>query len=210
MPIEPGSPWGQTVSRRDDLIRVKDETELSRFLSRDGQSGSETVVLEHGLFVDLTGGPHTDDTTMRRYSCDVLDYQTEGRRSRVGSTIGSICLTMQTSLLRWGQVYVSNLGELDRGSVSNRSHPNDGRFEVLDGHQGLSLRDVMTFRYRVRRKMSVEHRLIKRGSHTHVEWESRRIWVKVDGGRPFLCKRIAISIRPDAVLIFVPAIPDRQ
>ena len=210
MPIEPGGHWGETVAHREDLVPFHDEVDLGQFLSSSATERQVTVALTAGRFVDVTGGPHRDVTTMRRYRSDVLDYHACGRHARHGSTIGSISILTRSSSGKLGQIYVSNLGQFDGGVVSDRSHPNDGRFEVLDAHEGLAIRDLLTFRRRVRHGLAIDHQRIRRRSVDRAEWTDLRMWVSVDGARPFSCTKIAVSIRPDAAEIFVVSIPDRQ
>lgn len=208
MPIEPGSPWGESVAKRDDLERFHDERSLGRFLSERATDDHVCVTLDQGRFVELTGGTHSDHSTMRRYGCDVLDYVTSGRRERHGSTIGSISIVVRASTFRFGHVRISNLGTSTDGPVADRSHPNDGRFEVLDAHEGLSIRDLLAFRHRSRRGLPISHREIHRRSVARGEWSGQRMWVSVDGARPFSCSRIIVTIRPDALKIYVSSIPE--
>lgn len=210
MPIEPGSPWGVTVDKRDDLVRFHDERSLGRYLSERAADEHLHVILDRGRFVDLTGGPHSDSSTMRRYSCDVLDYDATGRKGRHGSTIGSISIFVQVSTFRFGHVRISNVATNNGGPVSDPSHPNDGRFDVLDAHDGLSIRDLLIFRFRHQRGLPIRHPAIQRRSVTRGEWTGRRMWASVDGARPFACSRIIVTIRPDALEIYVSSIPDRH
>jgi hypothetical protein len=113
-------------------------------------------------------------------------------------------------MMKCGVVYVSNLGQVADGSVSDRSHPNDGRFELLDAQNGLTIRDLLALRHRVKRGQPVAHDGVQRRSVSHAQWTASRMWVRVDGDRPFSCSSFEVFIRPDAVEVFVSSIPDRH
>jgi len=206
MGIEKGRSWGQVVEIRHDIPSFGGELELAEFLSSGSEVSTDGVSLVAGDFVELTGGPHNDPRTMRRYTCDLLEFKIHGEHLRHGLTIGTLEMTVRSSWNKICYVAVTNLGRTRNMTIAHRSHPNDGKFEILDTRDGLSLRDYLGLRHRLRRGGEFNHPAVRRSTSSAFTWADVPLRVRIDGGPMISCERIEVNMLADALVVYVGSI----
>ena len=195
MPIDKSSPWGETVDLPPNIPTFSDEPHLSRNLTT---SGPFTIRMESGDFVAITGGSSQPGTSVRRYSCDVLEVQGS---ERTWWSIGTIELRRRRLRLLGGFVIVSNIGQRSSEQYSSRSHPNDAKFELLDASLGLTMRERFMLARRLKSGSDISHPQVKQRQDSQYIAD-RRLHVFIDGtyrGR-FVAR---IELRPDLLTVHV-------
>ena len=195
MPIDNSTPWGELSSPPPSLPIFNNEHDLSSVLSNLGPT---KLQLREGDFVALTGGRHEGVGKKRKYRCDVLEVRgLEPPRW----TIGTIELRRRKQRILGGFCIVTNLGTREGDRYSVRSHPNDGKFELIEALDGLTWRERMTLSRRFARGGDLAHPLVKQ--RQEISYEPREsLHVFVDGvycGR----HRVEIAIHPDFLEIYI-------
>lgn len=203
MGIDKSTPWGEVVIFDDAIPSFDSEAALAAFLSTPSNDPISEVRLTAGDFVDMTGGRNSDPTRMRRYPCDILTFTLTGSRSRSGSTIGSIVVDHAEGWTRRKMYVASNLGRQSVYTFAQRSHPNDGRFEIVETKEALSVTARLELRHRWRLGEPIDHPSIHRRSATTLTLKGRRLRVSVDGRKMGLFESVEIGLRPDSLIVYV-------
>lgn len=195
MPIDKSHPWGEVVSLTTDVPVFRSEAELSFVLSPSGPSEAR---MSGGDFVEVTGGTSANDREVRRYVSDVLEVRADDLS---WWTVGTVEARSRRWRMLGGFVVASNLGQRAGERYSTRTHPNDGKFEVVDALDGLSTRERLTLIRRLATGGDISHpRVRQRQIDTY--HAPRPLHLFVDGhyrGR----HSVTITLHPDALVVYV-------
>lgn len=198
MTIRPGEEWGRLQTPPTDTRWFESESLLCAHLTA-GPSTSPIGLFAGDLF-EVAGRP----TTPIQLSVDLLEVSfttTQGASYEAYPALSSVAMGRWWSTGAW--TAVSNTGRIDDREWFNRAHPNDGRAELVELSAEMGLRQrAMTMR-RVRRGLPYAHPQITSSSLTSWEWSGSPRSLFLDHSRVGKVSAVRISLRPDALHIFV-------
>lgn len=201
MTIRKGEEWGRPA-QPDEVRHCPTATR-----DRDVAATPGGTLLRGGdLGLTLGIAPHRSDTaTWQRLPLDLLEVSFVDRRGRSGHATAAAWLTVG-SFVRGPFVVVANASFVRGRRLFPRSHPNDGRFEVLEVSEAMSLRQRITAMRRVRSDSHLPHPQLTvcAAASIRLAWPRARKLV-VDGRRLGTVREIDVVIRPDAGITHVAA-----
>ena len=202
MTIRRGQPWGEPV-QSPDFIRVvptdRDAREWVLAL-RETDRAMMPVALGGGDMARTLGcgGPGRFPGTVMTAPIDLLRVEAEGRTTWAVSHVvarrswwrGDVWLAMNAQFL----------GEYD---VAPRSHPNDGKVDVVHVQPEMPVRARRQARDRARTGTHLPHPQLR---ETHAESASatfqRPLVIWVDGVRWGTASEITVTCEPDALMVY--------
>lgn len=191
MTIRPGEPWGVEVDRPSDLVVVDDDAALAR------RPGLATAVRGGDVFRSL-GSPTVRDR-MQRLEVDGITVTVDGRRYDAVAHV-----VMRRRWWRGRIVAVMNVDHLGPWNVAPRAHPNDGRLDVVDVADDMSVRDRWVARGRLAGGTHVPHPCISVGRATSRSWRFEDpIDVEIDGVAVGRAGDVAVEVVPDRYIVLV-------
>jgi len=200
MTIRRGEPWGETVRSADDLAIAPTDAAARRLLLRHREEGSGpyAVGLAGGDLARTMGGgaPGRFPGAVVRAPVDVLRVDAAGQRTWAVAHV--------VARRKWwrGEVFIAmNAQFLGAFDVAPRSHPNDGRVDVLRIDHAMGLRTRLTARARARTGIHLPHPQIssRQTPGTTVQFV-RPLTLWVDGERWTEASEITITVEPDALI----------
>lgn len=203
MTIEKGRAWGEPGGLPADGVVVRSDAEARAVVEAARRSGGPVPAL--GLLGgDLcrTLGGTGDEGRLRgeagmRLPVDVGAVLIDGRLHWFVAH-----LVARRGWWRGRIVAAMNAQFLGRWNVAPRSHPNDGRLELLDADLGLG--DRLKARGRLPAGTHVPHPGISERRITAVQIELERSTpVALDGDRVGRARSMSIRVEPDAVICVV-------
>lgn len=201
MTIERGKEWGTRVGAT--------ETEACpvAVTDRDVAAQPTGTVLrggDLGLTLGITG--HADRTTSwQRLPIDLLDISYVDRHGREHHAVAAAWVTLG-SLVSGPFVVLANTSFVKRRRLFPRSHPNDGRFEVLEVAAEMSRRQRIAALRRVRTDSHLPHPLLStRNTASFGAVWTAPMRIVVDGRRLGTVREVTVEIRPDAGITYVTA-----
>jgi diacylglycerol kinase family enzyme len=106
--------------------------------------------------------------------------------------------------LRGEVVLVMNAQYYGRYDVAPRSHPNDGKVDVLRVAPAMRWRERLQARQRARRGAHLPHRHLSDRSAPEIDLQfDRPMIVWIDGVRQGAASRVRVVAEPDALAIYV-------
>lgn len=203
MTIEKGAAWGVRGPLPGDALLVRSDGEARRALeeARRDRRAPPTLGLLGGDLCRTVGG-RGDEARLRSAEATSLPVD-------VGTVLidGRLHLFVAHLVVRrsWWHgpvVAVMNAEWLGRWDVAPRSHPNDGRLDVLEGD--LSLDDRLKACRRLRSGTHVPHPGIAERRVTALQLDLPRatpVWL--DGQRMATARTLSVRLEPDAVTCVV-------
>jgi len=195
--IRRGEPWGEAVDRPDDVPSLEDDAAASDAVAR----GARSFAVRGGDLARTMGRTAAVDDTAVRAPVDLLRVRADGdatvavahvvaRRRWVGWWRGPVVLAMNAQFL----------GDYD---VAPRSHPNDGRVDVLTVAPSMSLRHRVHARRRARTGTHLPHPdLTMTQGPLHRATFDRAVDVWVDGRRWRSCTELVVEVESDALTVY--------
>lgn len=201
MTIRKGEEWGDRVEA--DSVRG---CPVARN-DRDVVATPAGTLLQGGdLGLTLGVAPLRDETeSWQRLPLDFLEVSWIDTRGRRGNVVAAAWATVGS--FRSGPfVVVANTSFVRGRRLFPRSHPNDGRFEVLEVADSMPLRQRVSALRRVRTDSHLPHPSLTTRSATsyHLACPRPRRLV-VDGRRIAVVQHVDVEIRPDAGFTHVAA-----
>ena len=194
MTIRKGEAWGEPVLTAVSGLRVapSDGVAVRGDLSAAvGLSGGDMARTMGGGTPDRLDGPHV------RATVDLLHVVADGR---------TFTALAHVVARRWwwrGEVVMAmNAQFLGPYDVAPRSHPNDGRLDLLRVDPSMGLRARLQARTRARTGTHLPHPSMTLNSTER--WQatfSRPLDVYVDGHRVARVSDLAIEVLPDALIV---------
>jgi len=194
--IRRGEPWGEAVPRPDDVPTMDDDAAASAAVSR----GVRSFVLRGGDLARTMGRGSGADETVVMAPVDLLRVRADGdttvavahvvaRRRWIGWWRGPVLLAMNAQFL----------GDYD---VAPRSHPNDGRVDVLTVAPTMSLRHRVQARRRARTGTHLPHpQMTMTQAPLHRATFETPVHVWVDGRRWRTCTELVVEVESDALTV---------
>jgi hypothetical protein len=196
--IRRGEPWGSPGVLGREAPVASTDAELAEAV----RAGATTVGLLGGDLCRTVGG-RGDRSRLYDGSGMVLPIDVGVARLEEGSELVFVAHLVVRRHWWFGPLAVAmNAQFLGNWDVAPRSHPNDGRLDVLDAE--LSVADRWKARWRLPTGSHVPHPGIRerRVRDTVLEFASP-MPVRLDGVLVGRARRIAVHCRPDAIAVVV-------
>jgi hypothetical protein len=201
MTVRPGSAWGDIVAVPDDALDVRGDAELADAVER---GESRPLVVTGGDLYRTAGSPAGAGTVVR-VPIDVLKISADGAAMMAVAHV----VARRPGRLGWWRgriVAVMNAEHIGAWDVAPRSHPNDGRFELVDVAASMSLRERWNASRRLRTGTHVPHpRIASRRSRQETFTFDRPMGLWLDGVSRGTVRSLTVSVVPDATEIYIGA-----
>lgn len=204
MTIRRGEPWGTVGPVPADTVHVHTNAELTSLIQRHRSSSTPLppVVLLGGDLMRAVGG--TGDRG--RLVGDVALLPVDIVRATIDAEHRWFAahLVARRSWWRGEVVAAMNAQHLGRWDVAPRSHPNDGRIDIVRVSPAMSLRDRWRARSRAVQAAHVPHPDIEIRSATSASLQFARpmkLWL--DGQLWATANSVELTVEPDALLVCV-------
>ncbi len=201
MAIQPGEDWGTPVdSAPTDAVVASTDRDIAAALANGHQ-----VVVRGGTLHSSLGGPSGEHIS-RSLAIDLLEVRKSDSDERLGVAVSSVLVGRKgrLGLLKGRILLVSNCGEFKGVSACPRAHPNDGRLDVIEVDQAMSLRQRRQAWNRATSGSHLPHPAMKVWSGESVDVVLKRNeHVVVDGVDLAAEGALTISVVVDAGLIFI-------
>ena len=200
MTIRRGEPWGEAVESPPDLFVAPTDAAARAVVVAARAAGSELppIGFAAGDLARTMGGGAGDrfPGTVTRAPIDVVRVEAGGQRTWAVAHV--------VARRRWwrGEVVLAmNAQFLGRYDVAPRSHPNDGRVDIVRVAARMGLRTRLQARRRARTGTHLPHPLIEvRQAATAVLSFQRPLSVWVDGVRWQRATELTLTVEPDALV----------
>lgn len=202
MTIARGEPWGEAVARDPELPLVTDDIELHRWVNARVPTDAAEVHLEQRITIaggDLArtcGGGRRLGDTVTRAPLDLVLVRTDQ-----GSWWMVSHLVARRSWWRGEVVLAMNAQFLGEHDVAPRSHPNDGKVDVLRVDPAMPWRVRRQARRRARQGTHVPHPQITltQTRATRLEF-AVPLGVTIDGVSCGTTRTLELTVVPDAYM----------
>lgn len=196
MTIRKGEPWGEAVEPPPELLLLDSDAAVAEAFDT---ADRHPLGARRGDLARTMGGG-TDgrfDGTVVRAPIDVLEVHADDRTYHAVAHV-----VARRAWWRGEVVLVMNAQFLGEYDVAPRSHPNDGRADVLQVDRRMGLRARLQARSRARTGTHLPHPMLHTSSPTHFEVRFRRpldLWV--DGVERGRVTDLRVDVLPDALTI---------
>jgi hypothetical protein len=209
MTIKPAEGWGRVIDRPANLVTVVDDASLATHLEAIRRDPTRPpVIVSGGDLARTVGG--ADRSAARRSTVNELPIDLLSIRLGDADPITACAHVVarspwwRGSWWRGPVLVVMNAEFLGSWDVAPRGHPNDGRAEVFDAGNDLTLRQRIAARKRLRTATHIPHPAIATRSIRQASWNfPRPMAIIVDGRRHGRWDRMEIVVTPDAAIIHV-------
>ena len=199
MTVKPGSAWGEVVATPEGALDLHGDDELAAAIER----GEARPLVLRGGDLHRTGGSPAGVGTVVRVPIDVLRIATGGERLTAAAHV----VARRVGRLGWWRgriVVVMNAEHIGAWDVAPRSHPNDGRFDLVDVAASMSLRERWQAWRRLRTGTHVPHpRIASRRSREETFTFDRPMGLWLDGVARGTVRSLTVSVVPDAAEIYL-------
>lgn len=208
MTIRPGAEWGVPGPVPSTVRIVDDDSGLRNWVVDYRTRGvpMAPVGVRRGDLVracGTSGVEHAGDDAVL-VTVDVLRVLLDRGRSTERTTWAVSTVVARRSWWRGEVVIVTSAGFFGRYDVAPRSHPNDGRAELLAVSPGMSVRQRWAARRRARLGTHLPHPGLATQSGASLTLAFRRpLVVWADGERLGLASGLAIDVEPDALEVYL-------
>lgn len=201
MPIRVGEDWGSAVtSAPTDTVVAESDADIAKFLAQ-----GRGVIVRGGTLHSSLGAPRGNDVS-RALPVDLLEIRARDSGRRLGIASSSVLVRPRGRIgfLRHRILLASNCGEFGGLSACPRAHPNDGRLDVIEVAETMSLRQRRQAWRKAITGSHLPHPALKvwAAELVEVSVESHE-QVVVDGVPITASGSINISVLPDAGTIFI-------
>ena len=203
MPIRRGESWGDAVPVPTGLRMVHSDAEASEVIGVALASGTHMpdVALVAGDLARTMGGAttgrFTDGRDVVRAPVDLWRVETD---TWSGWSLAHV--VMRRGWWHGGLVLAMNAQFLGDYDVAPRSHPYDGRLDVIEVQAAMTLRARLQARRRARSGTHLPHPMLQTSQRT--AWEStvrtpHAVWV--DGVNRGRSRTLRVTMHPDPVVV---------
>ncbi len=202
MTIRKGEPWGEPAVCPTDLRVVSTDRDLRDWVvwhRARGQSIRD-IGVAGGDLARTCGGAAGAHPCAAKVTVDVMQVRLDDSEP----TWGVAHLVARRQWLRHDVVMVMNAQFYGPYDVVPRSHPNDGKLDVLHVDAAMSRRQRLQARQRARTGTHLPHRHLSSKSVAEIDLRFDRpmvIWI--DGTRCGTAHRLRVSAEPDAFTAYV-------
>jgi hypothetical protein len=198
--IRRGEPWGDAIESSPDLHVSPGDREAREWVVRQREAGRSVLSLglAGGDLARTMGGgaPGRFPGTVTRAPVDIVRVEADGH------TTWSIAhVVARRSWLRGEVRMAMNAQFFGQYDVAPRSHPNDGRIDVLHVLATMPVRARLQARARARTGTHLPHPQITTTQVSTTNWQfARPLVVWVDGVRWCTTTQVVLTVEPDALI----------
>ena len=198
MPISKGEAWGEPGSMPEGGVVVASDAEASSALEDARRAGRPfpALGLTGGDLWRTLGGRGALSTVVR---CDLGEVLVDGR---LRLFVAHVVVRGRT-LWRGRATAVLNAQYLGAWDVAPRSHPGDGKLDVVEVAASMSIGDRWKARRRLPSGTHVPHPAISERRVAAIQVDVAGHRVLVDGRPAPPAKALSIRIEPDALTVVV-------
>jgi hypothetical protein len=202
MTIRKGEPWGHPAVCPDDLRVVPTDRDLRQWVvwHRSRALDIAPVGISGGDMARTAGGGAGGHPGGALVTLDVMRIALDDGQP----TWGVSHVVARRSWLTGELAFVMNAQFLGDYDLAPRSHPNDGKLDLLQVGSSMSIRDRLRARQRARTGTHLPHPAIntRSGSEFVLEFATPLV-VWVDGVRVGLTRSLRVAAEPDAFIAYV-------
>jgi hypothetical protein len=202
MTIRKGEPWGEPAVCPSDLRVVSTDRDLREWVVWHRERGEtiRDVGVAGGDLARTCGGASGPRPTSAKVTIDAMRVTLDDGEP----TWGVAHVIARREWLRGDLVMVMNAQFYGDYDVAPRSHPNDGKVDVLRVDPAMGWRDRLQARSRARTGSHLPHPLLTMQSLADVDLtfiQPMVVWI--DGTRCGTARRVRVAIEPDALTVYV-------
>ncbi len=201
MTIKPGAAWGEAVPVPSDLPVVPTDRDAREFVLRQRERGSTLRPIGLGggdLARTMGGGRERFTGTVTKATVDLLRVQAGER------VTWAVAHVIARRAWRSGEVlFAMNAEFFGEYDVAPRSHPNDGKVDVLHVAADMSWRARRAAARRARTGTHLPHPQLTMRQVTDCSTTfTRPLVVWIDGVRWGTAPELTITVEPDALTVY--------
>jgi YegS C-terminal NAD kinase beta sandwich-like domain len=202
MTIRKGEPWGEPAVRPTDLRVVSTDRDVRDWVMWHRTRGQpiRDLGVVGGDLARTCGGGTGEHPTATRVTVDAMRVLIDDAEP----TWGVAHLIARRQWLHDDLVMVMNAEFYGPYDVAPRSHPNDGKLDVLRVSRTMGRRERLQARQRARTGTHLPHRDLSLQSVAEVDLAfGRPMVVWIDGVRCGTARRLRVSVEPDAFTAYI-------
>jgi hypothetical protein len=201
MTIRKGEPWGEPAVCPPDVAVMANDRQLRGHLvaARTRELPASAIGVAGGDLARTCGGGLGRRPCAARVTVDAMRLTLDGV-----PTWGVAHVIAHRGWWRGDVTMIMNAEYFGVYDVVPRSHPNDGKLEVLQVDPAMPVRQRWQARKRARTGTHLPHRHLSVRSITDFDLNFRQpmiVWV--DGVRYGAVRDLSVSVEPDALTIYV-------
>lgn len=199
MPIERGKDWGDDAPRGLVDVIARTDAEVRTVVEESWAAGTEvpSIALLGGDLWRALGSPVGGLQRIRSRDAKMVPIDAAQVRLDDRSCVAVAHVFCMKSWWRGPITAVMNSEWRDTWRVAPKAHPNDGRFDLLEGD--LPIRERWLARSRLRTGDHLPHSGIRSERVTHLERTFERPFrIRIDGVDEGRHRSIAVRVVPDA------------
>jgi len=202
MTVRKGEPWGQPAVCPADVRVVSTDRDVSEWIiwHRTRDQPIRDLGVSGGDLARTCGGSGQQRPCAARVTVDAMRVSLDGSEP----TWGAAHVVARREWLRGDLAFVMNAQFYGAYDVAPRSHPNDGKIDVLRVDAAMGWRERLQARQRARRGAHLPHPNLTMKSVADCELQfdqSMVVWI--DGVRRGTARRLQVTVEPDAYAIYV-------
>ena len=195
MTIRKGEAWGVPAPAPAGLSIARSDRELAALVAADGDA---PLAVSGGDVFTTIGAPVGRERAYR-LPMDVLRLEADG--------VPHLAVA-HVVVRRWwwrGPVVAAfNVDHMGDWNVAPRAHPNDGRFDIIEVSQSMSVRDRLGARRRLPAGTHTPHPDITTRTAPEASWgfdRPHKLWI--DGVPVGSVRELTVTIEPDAYALYI-------
>ena len=199
MTIRKGEQWGSIGPPPAGMLEARSDAELRAIVETCRIDGRDIppVALLGGDLLRSVGGAGTVRDEMVSAPIDVVRVESAQERTWFVAH-----LVARRAWWRGEVVAAMNAQFHGHRDVAPRSHPNDGRVDVLRVSSSMSVRDRLQARARLAQGTHVPHPAIELRQVASTELTLRRpLRVRLDGSAWITTSQLSLTVEPDALQV---------
>jgi hypothetical protein len=202
MTIRKGEPWGEAAVCPRDLRVVSTDRDLRDWViwHRTRDQPIRDLGVAGGDLARTCGGSTGSHPSSAKVTVDAMRLTLDDGQP----TWGVAHIVARRHWLHDQLAIVMNAQFYGAYDIAPRSHPNDGKVDVLRVDAAMGRRERLQARHRARTGMHLPHRHLSMRSASEVDLHFERpmvVWA--DGVRCGTARRLQITVEPDAFIAYV-------
>jgi hypothetical protein len=202
MTIRKGEPWGEPAVRPTDIRVVATDRDARDWVIWHRIRGQpiRDLGIVGGDLARTCGGGTGEHPTATRVTVDAIRVLIDDAEP----TWGVAHVIARRQWLHDDVAMVMNAQFYGAYDIAPRSHPNDGKLDVLRVARTMGWRERLQARQRARTGTHLPHRDLSLQSVTEVDLHfDRSMVVWIDGVRCGTASRLRVSVEPDAFTAYI-------
>ena len=206
MTIRKFAEWGRIIARPQVIESCDSDAEIGQTVARHilEQSDIPHIHATGGSLARSLGDPHTmSDNQVRELSVDVVEVKYHTSNGQ-GHSIAANSVLLRQRFWSGRIIAVTNSGFLGTWEIATRAHPNDGRFDVVEIDESMSVRDRLITKRRLASARPLSHPSVTSYQSESKEWTfDRPVRLYVDQNFVSKAAFVRVTILPDATRMVI-------